>query len=636
MARWAGPAPGSLGMAARRLALLLLLPLLLLGAVHLLAQRYDTTLPPQLMRLQQARWLVAGEPAGEALSLPLQLKPQALPEGATLALDFQLAEPAREPFWLLLQHRPGASVLLDGQLLAQSGLGNPAQADEDDRAPRGLLLAGRRLQVSIPPALLHAGAHRLELRLARPGFEGAGLSPVLLGPAQQMRVLQESRQFWQMLRTVTCLVGLLVGLFMILVWLALRQEWLYGVTGLYCLLSALLLSPYLFNGPPLPPPWWRLALDLADVLAKALLLFLVARLLAWPQRWPQRLALIYALLALPIDGLAAWQGWSWTDFHHPWPWWALGSRALVLGMAAALATRVAWQSGRPAHLVGAVAVALSAWTWAYVSGFALVLQRQFSVVDVNVLGHALLIALAGFALQSRFIASLRAQARAREHLELALARRSEELQARWVQLQDSERRRQAAQERERLLQEMHDGLGSQLVMARLSAERGAPADQLVAQINDCIDEMRLTVDALAVSDGDLNLLLANLRQRLGPRLSQAGLSLDWQLGDVPLLPSLEGTGGRELVRIVQEALSNIIHHAAATRVRFRTRLDEDGGSVSLLVSDNGCGLPARVQAGMGLRSMRQRAARIAAQIHWEAAEDGPGTQLRLQLPLRRP
>lgn len=637
------------GASLRWMALLIALPLLLLGAVHLFSLQYGTSLPPRVQRLAQANLLpgavappatAASTPAGVPVVLPVQIRDTDMPGPLWFTVDFRLEAAADVPYWLIVQHRPAAAIYLDGQLIANSGPGGGyAAEDEGDLAERGLLLAGRRLQVSIPPSLLQAGDHRLSLRLARPGFEGAGLSAPLLGPAAQIRALQEGRRFWQVLRVTTALAGLVIGAFMLMVWLALRQEWLYGVTGLFCVCTALLLSPYLLNGALFPAPWWRVTLDLADVLSKALLLFLVARLSGLRARWPEKMAAAYLGMAVVIDGAAAVLGWSWTDFRHPWPWWALGSRAVVLGLAAVLAVRAALATRRRAHLVGACAVALSGWVWLYVSWFALVVSQQMSVVDINVIGHAVLIAMAGVALQRRFVGSLRDQAMARVRLQQALDQRTLELQDRWEDLQDSERQRTAAQERERLLQEMHDGLGSQLVTARLCAERGVPSSSLVGLLDDCIREMRLTVDALAVTDGDLTLLLANLRHRMGPRLQDAGLDLDWQLSDVPLLPTLRGTGGRELIRIVQEALSNVIHHAGATRVRFATRVDEARGQVLLSIVDNGRGLSADLRQGNGLRGMRRRAERIRADIEWRAPEDAPlpgGTELLLRLPLRAP
>jgi signal transduction histidine kinase len=647
---------------ARRLLLLVVVPVALLWLVHVLSQQFGTALPSQVVRLTDAQLLpgsavdptqvqgavapITGDHSTDPLDppdhhhyrLPLQIHESAAPGPLWFAMDFQMPQAADQPYWLVIQHRPTASIYLDGQLLAHSSMGRGFTAeDEDDFAQRGLLLAGRRMQVSIPPALLGAGPHRLSVRLVRPGFEGAGLSAPLLGPAPQMRALQEGRRLWQGVRVTTALGGAAIGVFMVLVWLALRQEWLYGVTGLFCLCLAVLLSPYLLNGALLPAPWWRVALDVTDVVAKGLLLFLVARLTGNEARWLLRAVGAYLALGILIDGTAAVLGWSWTDFNTLWPWWALGSRSLVLLAAAVIAARAALDSDEAAPLVGALVVALSGWVWLYVSYFALVASQQLNVVDINVIGHAVLIAMAGVALQRRFVRSLRDQALARTVLERALEDRSRELQARWQELQDSERQRTAAEERERLLQEMHDGLGSQLVTARLSAERGVPSETLVEVLDECIREMRLTVDALAVTDGDLTLLLANLRHRMGPRLSAAGLTLDWQLADVPLVPVLRGTGGRELIRIVQECLSNVIHHARATRIRFATRLDDDGGGVSLLITDDGCGLSEHRREGHGLRGMRRRAARISARIEWRAPTDSPetqGTELVVWLPLR--
>lgn len=637
------PEAASAAAPARRLdgwallVLAILLPALLMLGLHALSQRYNTALPPEVLRLNEA-WqfpdnseLLPARQPEHARQVPLPFA-QSQVGGAALGanwlwLDFELAKPAQTPFLLSLQHRPSVTVYLDGELLAFSSVG-----DEVELGQRGLMLGSRNLLVNVPPSMLVAGPHRLALRLFAPGFEGSNLSPVLLGPAEAVRSLQESRRAWQGARLVTALCGLIIGLFLLLVWLALRQQWLNGVTGIYCLLAALLLLPYLVGSPLLPAPWWRMLLDAADVSSKALMLFLVAKLLGWPTRWPQRLALAYALLGLPLDLWAAHAGLAWTDFSHPWPWWALGSRSLVLLVAWALALRAAWHSGRPVLGIGAAVVGLSVLAWMYVSYFALVERALFSVVDVNVVGYACLIMMAGFALQRRFVHSLRAQTQARAELEAALAQRSAELEARYRELQHSEQLRSAAEERERLLQEMHDGLGSQLLMAKLGAEQGMDRETLSRLLDDCVDEMRLTVDALAINDGDLSLLLANFRHRMGKRLGAAGLELDWQLGDTPLLPRLMGTHGRDLVRIVQEALSNVLHHAQATRVRFRTRVSDDGAAVLLSINDNGRGLPETPRAGQGLRNMRKRAQRIGAEIAWQPGEEG-GCELRLLIPV---
>jgi signal transduction histidine kinase len=190
--------------------------------------------------------------------------------------------------------------------------------------------------------------------------------------------------------------------------------------------------------------------------------------------------------------------------------------------------------------------------------------------------------------------------------------------------------RHAATERERLLQEMHDGLGSRLVAAKITAQRSTLAPQAVVRMfDDLLQEMRLTVDALSVDDGDLAVLLANLRHRLGPRLHDAGLELDWQVADTPLVPALQGAGGRDLVRIVEEALSNVMHHAGATRVRIATGVGTSG--ILVTIADDGRGLPPSPTPGRGMNNVRSRAARLGASVEWLSAPEG-GTELRLRFP----
>jgi signal transduction histidine kinase len=377
------------------------------------------------------------------------------------------------------------------------------------------------------------------------------------------------------------------------------------------------------------------------VLAKALLLGIVARLALDRPRPLIAVAMAYAVAGLLIDGTAAWRAWSWTDFAQPWAWWALGSRALLLALAWSLALRAVWRAPAWRHLGLAWAVGLSALLWAYVSWFALVQPMVLTVVDWNYVAHAGWVLLLGVLLLGRFADTLRQEARLRAELATQLDQRTAELQASFEALQRSERARTDAEragavagERERLMQEMHDGIGAQLITARLQVAAGSvgPAEA-AALIDDCLLELRLTVDALSLDDGDLGALLAALRLRLAPALRAAGMALDWQVQATPALAALQGTGARELLRIVQEAVSNVLHHAQARRLRVATAVVE--GAVQLSVADDGIGRAADAPAGRGTQSMQQRAQRLGASLGWHqpAPHFGCGTELWLRLPL---
>ena len=88
----------------------------------------------------------------------------------------------------------------------------------------------------------------------------------------------------------------------------------------------------------------------------------------------------------------------------------------------------------------------------------------------------------------------------------------------------------SAQERQRIMQDMHDGLGSQLLSSLMLVERGAMSNEQVAQIlRESIDDMRLAIDALAAEDSDLLAALGNMRFRMEPRLKGAGMDLQWDV-----------------------------------------------------------------------------------------------------------
>ena len=97
------------------------------------------------------------------------------------------------------------------------------------------------------------------------------------------------------------------------------------------------------------------------------------------------------------------------------------------------------------------------------------------------------------------------------------------------------------------------------------------------------------------------------------------------------LPGLSARAQAEVLRIAQEALSNVRRHADATVVRVRASMEADRLVVS--VRDNGRGFdPASVgQVAFGLASMRERAALIGGELSIESAP-GDGTLVTLVVP----
>jgi two-component system sensor histidine kinase UhpB len=85
-------------------------------------------------------------------------------------------------------------------------------------------------------------------------------------------------------------------------------------------------------------------------------------------------------------------------------------------------------------------------------------------------------------------------------------------------------------------------------------------------------------------------------------------------------------------RIAQEALTNVARHAGSDTAELTVQAD--AGQLTLTVRDRGRGLPSGYATdGNGMRGMQERAGLIGASLRIQTPTDGPGTELRLELPL---
>ncbi len=154
------------------------------------------------------------------------------------------------------------------------------------------------------------------------------------------------------------------------------------------------------------------------------------------------------------------------------------------------------------------------------------LNRWEDTPALNFAGPLMLAALAT-PLVDGFIKMMQEAETARVELETRVREREQLLKRNFERLRESERVKVEAQERQRIMQDMHDGLGSQLMSSLMLVEREAVSNDQFAQIlRESIDDMRLAIDALAADDADLAAALGNLRFRMEPRLRAAGMELD--------------------------------------------------------------------------------------------------------------
>jgi signal transduction histidine kinase len=192
------------------------------------------------------------------------------------------------------------------------------------------------------------------------------------------------------------------------------------------------------------------------------------------------------------------------------------------------------------------------------------------------------------------------------------------------QLVAAETERSRLEERQQLLADMHDGFGSQLITAKMQAERGELGQpQLVDLLRESLTDLHLVLDGLRDHNGDLAEALQRYRRRTEHRLAGFPVLILWQI-DLDDAPALSAKTTVNLLRIVQEALNNALKHAEASQIIVSAQYDHQDGFV-IAVEDNGCGIPKALSSSSGLANMRRRARQIGAQFNLRSRDDGRGT-----------
>jgi signal transduction histidine kinase len=195
-------------------------------------------------------------------------------------------------------------------------------------------------------------------------------------------------------------------------------------------------------------------------------------------------------------------------------------------------------------------------------------------------------------------------------------------------------------ERGRLARELHDAVAQKLFSLRLTARAAVelatrdparvPAE--LAQVErlaaDALAELRAVIFELRPADLEEDGLTASLRKHVDmlDRVYDARLTFHGD-ADIGLTEERELT----LFRIAQEAIHNALRHAHARDIVLRLR--RAGPCVSLTITDDGAGfdLADAGRDGLGLTSMRDRAAAAGAALKIES-EPGSGTVVTVEVP----
>jgi signal transduction histidine kinase len=193
------------------------------------------------------------------------------------------------------------------------------------------------------------------------------------------------------------------------------------------------------------------------------------------------------------------------------------------------------------------------------------------------------------------------------------------------------------QERNRVARDIHDGLGHHLTVVQMQVQAAravlpsdpSKADAMLAraqqQSTEALAEVRRSVAALR--EPRTMPPLPDALKALAEATSAAGVPTDLEVSGT--VRALGADVEESLFRAVQEGLTNVRKHAAATHARVQ--LSYDDGTVRLEVCDDGRGTTGAGDTGFGLLGLRERASRLGGSVEVESAP-GHGTTVRVAVP----
>ncbi|MFM2058641.1 MAG: hypothetical protein RLY71_3026 [Pseudomonadota bacterium] len=497
--------------------------------------------------------------------------------------------------------------------------------------------------ISVPTVLLQSGPRQiLYLRLPRQGLARSWHLPQIeWGSRSKLQPSHDARLFWvRVVPQITVVVCLLMAAGLAELWWLRRTEQLYAILGMAAALWGVRTLTFVIE--QIPADWWlawrAIYFGATGGFIVAMALFAL-RFAQIRRSWLERLLLGYWLLGplLVLLGGAPGEvlaGRVWTAGLIP-----IGLLLLALTVLAAWRLR----SLEALALLGALAFAVLAGVHDYLLVMSEPAFMQawpgWSSQRLFLLHHAangLLMVTTGI-LVARFAAALNEVKHLNGTLEQRLAAREVELRQQHQQLARLEQQRAIEDERRRIVRDMHDGLGSQLFTSLSRLERGAlPPDELAEMLRRCIAEVRLTIDALSPAEDDFASVLGNFRYRWDSIFNAAQIQTRWHF-EVPdeLLNRLPAHHRLHVLRILQEALTNVLKHAKARTVEVTICAKSPGKALQFVVQDDGRGFTqeTKTHQGRGQGNMRTRAESMGADLQINTGAQG--CRLQLTVPIER-
>jgi len=529
-----------------------------------------------------------------------------------IMLDIERFERPLYVFIPLLSQR--VTLHMEGRLIA----------DSSNRAFMHGMASGTSLLALLPEDLLGAGVRILDVHVQATGLVRAYLSPLYVGTSEELAPYFRLSVF--LLEYVRAMIfggQVLMVVLVLVIWMYRPGEPLFGwLTAL--LASSLFAYVGLFGDLATQlrgPSVYAIMLGSAASATLVIVSMIVGGQV--PPRWLKffTFGAPMASLACAVSGLFSAQQVV-LFFNIPFNVAGMLASAVIVCHAALIrGSREARLLVVPACLMSLVVVDdFAAFVGFYEKPLPLSMYYRF----LFAIGIAMI-------LMRRLGISLMRLDDSNERLRRSLVEREAELE----QMHREDRRKAAEQarqdERQRLIVDLHDGLSGHLASIIAQSEK-AGFIEIERTAREALDDLRLVIHSLDVEDKELRAALSGLRERLERQLRRIDVELAWSTANLPEVTGVTPTQALNVLRIVQESITNAISHGKATEIKVHgsTALD---GRACLSVENDGIPFNPRL-SGNGLINMKRRVAQLGGEIFIEPLQRG--TRVRLLLPLQLP
>lgn len=595
-----------------------LVALLTLAALHAQGQTRDAS---GVRWIESATLREASAPPDTSRPVQLSDAWNGIDRSGTWLYETTFSGPDQPAPWGLYIPRVGnrARITLNGQVVGQLGA---LSQDMSDYAQRPHFFY-------LPETAMNATDNTLQIVVQGERARYAGLSTFAVGPVTQVQRMYFWRDLTQTQGSVAIVIiaslfavasGALAGMSRD------KTLMLFALACFFCAVRttyALAISTH-----PLDHRVWSWIVDTAFAGYLVSLCLFCLDVIKLQRRWVVSvtavlIAITLVLVPMHAFGRLAWARQLWTmsmviysmliSVALVYHWWRSPSTVTrVLGVAGLLAMSLALHD----HLL----------VFYTKDGFGSFALARYSLVLF--MGAMLWVLVTRFAHQQKRESNIREQLQTELEAKTSALITQFKSQALLIESMAHEK------ERERLVHDLHDGIGLQLnTLLYMAEDQADTRSDMRQEVRTAIEQMRLLVDNSQRFEGSFPELLGQVRHRIESRLCRVGIQLQWHVHVPQTDTKVDPSKAIAFQHLLFELTTNVIKHAQAKSMCIDLTTDSTDHHILLTVSDDGIGFdPTRTKGGGGTRSIQRRLRDLEAPQDADLKAPGQGCHVNMVFP----